>query len=133
MKFKNSLKIVALLACFAFTMQKPEGKKIPAWFKGHWTGAGKQVDGQSWQVDLTVKSASKMKVDYPGLGCGGSWSIIEVNDYIYLKEELQKGADRCDQGVEIRIDKLSDTQLVASFFLLSYSEEAVAKATMVKD
>ncbi|MCE3297303.1 MAG: hypothetical protein K0R65_3017 [Crocinitomicaceae bacterium] len=134
MRLKNTLKMLVLLACFSFTLNNGPGKSIPEWFKGHWTGTGNQVDGQKWDIDLTVKSASKMKINYPGLGCGGSWSVIEVSDnYIYLKETLKKGSDKCDQGVEIRIDRISDSQATASFFLLSYSETAVATAVLKKD
>ena len=133
MKLKFIVHLFVLLGCLALTSANP-GKSIPAWFKGHWTGTGYQVDGQSWQVDLKVKSSSKMKIDYPDLGCGGSWSVVEVTDsYIYLKEKLDKGQDKCDTGVEIRIDKTSDTQVMATFFLFSYSEEAVATATLKKD
>ena len=134
MKLKNILHLLLLLSCFAFTVQKPEKNKLPDWFKGHWTGVGNQVDGQKWNVDLLVKSASKMKIDYPDLGCGGAWSIIEVHEkYLYLKETLQKGSDKCDQGVEIRIDRIADDKVEATFFVLSYSETAVATAMLQKE
>ena len=87
---------------------------------GTWTGVGDQIDGAKWDVVLTVKNAD-INIDYPSLKCGGEWRLVKKPETtIEFKELILFGADKCDQGVEVHVKKISNDKLEVLYYLREY-------------
>lgn len=128
-----------LIFCLPFlTNYESPGKFIQDsfennWFEGVWEGMGYQIDGQEWKVVLRANSKNDIIIQYPDLNCGGSWQLIsEGNDVLKFKEHITEGVNNCDQGVDITIKKLSETQIKVTFYLKWYSENLIAEAILDK-
>ncbi len=105
----------------------------PKWMKGTWQGTGNQVDGQTWEVSLDATKLSKIQIDYPDLDCGGKWKMVNKTDNgADLRELLTYGLDKCDQNVEVVVSRVSDQQIKVEYFLNSYSDKAIATATLTR-
>ena len=105
-----------------------------AWLNGHWEGVGYQIDGKTWKVELRKDKDSKnIKISYPSLGCSGEWTVVKnEKERILLKEKIIEGANRCDQGVDVVLTKVNDTHIAITYFLKSYSENAIAHTLLIK-
>lgn len=119
--------ITAILICLAGCASAPK------WMQGTWQGTGDQIDGHQWQVALDATNLSKVKIDYPDLSCGGKWKIVESSEEgANVRERLTYGLDKCDQNVEVVIEKPSDGNMKLTFFLKSYSPDPIATAVLTK-
>ena len=84
------------------------------WMEGMWTGQGSQSDGSSWSMKLTVYGSGgpqMFKIDYPSLGCGGSWTLISaqssgVGGTAQLTESITYGRGKCVDGGTITVGSL---------------------------
>ncbi|OFX61610.1 MAG: hypothetical protein A2046_09920 [Bacteroidetes bacterium GWA2_30_7] len=128
------LALLFVFSSFVNSKDNSDKKTITFWLKGKWEGIGNQIDGATWEVKLNVKSKFKISVEYPDLSCKGIWEIVsETDNVINLKENITKNnSGRCDQGVELVVEKVSDKEVIVNFFLKSYSEKSIAKATLKK-
>lgn len=87
---------------------------------GYWTGVGKQVDGKKWVIELEFYYQN-ININYPGLGCYGEW-ILEQDkeDESIYRENIKGGTDKCDQGAEVHVQRLSKKRLKVTYYLRTY-------------
>lgn len=91
------------------------------WLSGKWNGTGVQIDKMSWRVELDAENMKKIKIDYPSLACGGDWKIMTKSEnLITFKENISYGVDKCDQGVEAFVKKISENEIEVTYYLRSY-------------
>lgn len=130
------LYIYSLFAFFLLSFSTSTNKSTNSdenWLVGEWKGIGYQIDDQQWEVQLTVLSAKKLKINYPSLNCHGKWKIVSKTDQvIYLTEILKKGDHHCDKGVEIKLEYKSSNLIMATYYLKTYSQEPIATAQLEK-
>jgi hypothetical protein len=77
---------------------------------GHWSGAGIQSGGVSWDMELDVTSAGPGRcasVSYPDVGCSGFWTCNPAGDgSLRGVERIVDGRDRCvDIGFMVTINE----------------------------
>jgi hypothetical protein len=132
MKKKNMLRKFLILAGFlALTISSHA--QAPKWLQGNWQGTGDQVDGMKWAVKLDATNLGNIKIEYPDLSCGGNWKTENTKGKTAnLVEELTFGQDKCDQGVEMVIKKLSKAKVKVTYFLKTYSPDPIATAILTK-
>jgi len=124
--------LLFLLSSFVGSKKKPDTGNNQNWFIGKWEGMGDQVDGSKWKVKLNVRSKKKITIEYPDLFCSGKWKVVKNSgDVINLKENIIKGTDKCDQGCEMTVQRISDSEINVSYSLKGYSG-AYAKAVLHK-
>ena len=131
---KTKLLTIPLFFCLlSFTGMSFPGNTIgnngvPDWIKYDWTGQGYQIDGNEWAVHLSYDSESRqLKIDYPTLGCSGSWSFDLVDGTFCEGDELiTKGEDKCDQGVEIRVKMIDPEHIKVEYYLRWFSDDPIA-------
>lgn len=106
--------------------------KSDNWLDGEWSGTGYQIDGNTWSVELR-KHDNKLTIQYPSLGCGGNWKIVNSSaERIELEETIIEGADICDQGCKIVLFKITENQLSVIYFLPAYQKDAIASLILTK-
>ena len=100
---------------------------------GTWTGVGDQIDGNQWDVVLTAKNANVV-IEYPSLECGGEWRLAQKPaEDIEFKELILFGVERCDQGVEVHVKKVSKNQLKVVYYLREHDpNQPIATAVLTK-
>lgn len=86
------------------------------WLLGVWEGTAYQVDAQTtWTIKFTAQKDSYM-IEYPTLHCGGEWSAIKVGKKkATFREKLTFGQDKCIDGGQAIIEKISPTQISFKF------------------
>ena len=101
--------------------------------RGEWTGVGYQIDNSQWDVVLTVKGR-QIDINYLSLNCSGEWRFAgRDGDDFEFKELILEGIDRCDQGVEVHVQKISEEEVRVQYFIRSYDpNDPVATATLKK-
>jgi hypothetical protein len=83
------------------------------WMEGMWAGQASQGIS-NWPMQLTVDGSGgpqMFKVDYPSLGCGGSWSLISARPAGYggtaqFMETITYGQGKCVTGGAITVGAL---------------------------
>lgn len=128
------MSLLLSVVCSSWTFHPDGSSDKLAWLNGKWEGVGYQIDGQTWKVELNKdKDKRIIDISYPSLGCSGEWTVVKnEKERVLLKEKITIGADRCDQGVEIVLTKVNDTHVAVTYFLKSYSENAIAHTVLVK-
>lgn len=105
----------------------------PKWLKGKWEGVGDQVDGQTWKVALDATKLRNIHIDYPDLDCGGKWKLVETaGKGAKVLEQLTYGLDKCDNNVEVVLERLPEGTVKVMYYLKAYSPEAIATAVLSK-
>ncbi len=105
----------------------------PKWLKGKWQGIGDQIDGMQWQAKLDATNLEDIKIEYPDLSCGGNWKMEnKTGKTARMVENLTFGEDKCDQGVEMVVEKMSKGKIKVTYFLKSYSPDPIASAILTK-
>lgn len=107
-------------------------KSGPAWLTGTWKGKGYQWDtGSSWLMVLKA-TPDNYTIEYPGLKCGGKWSLLDTDaETATFTELLSYGTDVCDASGRFRIEKLSSGELGFTY-ARSTSPEIVAAGILEK-
>ncbi|MEZ5053701.1 MAG: hypothetical protein R2807_02860 [Chitinophagales bacterium] len=103
-------------------------------FKGKWAGIGDQIDGQSWDIVLHFQDENNISIQYPSLGCSGSWMFqkTENNVNIFI-ENITMGIGKCDQGAEVHLQKLNRKEIKVVYYLRSYdADKPIAEGTLHK-
>lgn len=90
------------------------GKKD--WILGVWEGTGYQVNTDTkWTIKFTAEK-DKYTIEYPSLNCGGEWKPIKVGKKkATFRETMIFGKDKCTDGGEAIIEKISATQISFKF------------------
>ena len=101
------------------------------WLEGVWEGRGQQnAPKMSWSIKLTVENNAYV-IEYPSLRCGGKWTLTEMGEgRATFKETITRGLDKCSNGGDITIEKISDSQISYKYTLPIIGE--VATATLSK-
>jgi hypothetical protein len=109
----------------------PVGSPSSQWLEGVWEGKGYQKAPQmTWSIKFTADN-NTYAIEYPSLRCGGKWALVEMGDgRATFKETITRGLDRCSDGGDISIEKLSDHQISYKYTLPVIGE--VATATLSK-
>ena len=86
------------------------------WILGTWEGTAFQVDAQTtWTIKFAAQK-DKYTIEYPSLHCGGDWTAIKVGKKkATFRETLTFGQDKCVDGGQAIIEKISDTQISFKF------------------
>lgn len=86
------------------------------WIMGIWEGTAFQVDAQTtWTIKFAAQK-DKYTIEYPSLHCGGDWTAIKVGKKkATFREKLTFGQDKCVDGGQAIIEKISDTQISFKF------------------
>ena len=88
---------------------------------GNWVGKGKQVDGLKWDIVLDIKNDNNISINYPTLGCSGSWTLESSSENVSVfTERITTGLDNCDQGAEIHLSQKNNKQIKVIYYLRSY-------------
>lgn len=133
MKKENIIRQFLILAGF-LALSISSYAQAPKWLQGKWQGTGDQIDGMRWAVKLDATNLGEIKIEYPDLSCGGNWKTENTKGKTAnLVEELTFGLDKCDQGVEMVVKKLSKSKIKVTYFLKSYSPDAIATAILNRE
>lgn len=86
------------------------------WILGVWEGTGYQVDTDTkWTIKFTAQK-DKYTIEYPSLNCGGEWKAIKIGKKkAIFRETLAFGQDKCADGGQAIIEKISATQISFKF------------------
>ena len=137
------MKFYALFISFLFVANTITTKSacttIPSssnlnWVNGKWEGIGHQIDGTTWKIELEFIDKNNIKIKYPSLACGGDWSFVSIeNNEIKLLEHIDFGINNCDQGVDVKLRKVSKKELEVNYFLnLNDAPTMIAYADLKK-
>lgn len=109
----------------------PTVSQSSEWLEGVWEGKGYQnAPEMTWSIKFTAADNTYV-IEYPSLRCGGKWSLVEASDgRATFKETITRGLDRCSNGGDITIEKISDQQISYKYTLPIIGE--VATATLSK-
>jgi hypothetical protein len=136
MRWMTYFRRIALLLCgmaFGLTCFS----QAPRWFKGKWTGIGDQPNEGTWAIQLDASDLLAIKVIYPDLDCGGTWTIpidgIRKRKCFQMQENLQYGHQTCATGVRMIIQKRPHRTLKIDFYQLDYSQYPQASAILRRD
>lgn len=78
-------------------------------FEGIWEGYGKQSNGSSWSIKVTIRPDNYL-IDYPSLSCGGELTFLkETKDSIEFKENIIYGKNKCVDGGRVKITKINES------------------------
>jgi hypothetical protein len=94
-----------------------------SWLRGSWEGTGYQIDDNTtWPMKLTITQPKNrgrtFSIDYPSLNCGGRWKLQTISPrQAIFREQLRHGQDKCANNGRVRIDRVSNKQIL---FLYSY-------------
>jgi hypothetical protein len=103
------------------------------WLRGKWEGMGDQIDGQKWKIVLDASDLRNVLINYPDLGCGGTWHLMRKSqDAPRLKEHITFGLDICNQDCEMILERLEDGSIKVTYYLLSYSNDPTATGVIRK-
>lgn len=103
------------------------------WINGTWAGVGHQIDGKKWKVELEADIDGEVKVNYPTLSCGGHWEVTEKDKkQLKLAEKITTGKDKCDEGVDVEVKKLSKNQIEVLYYLRWYNGDAPIATAQLK-
>ena len=107
------------------------GSQSSQWLEGVWEGKGYQsAPEMTWSIKFTADN-NTYAIEYPSLRCGGKWTLVEMNDgRATFKETITRGLERCSNGGDISIEKISDSQISYKYTLPIIGE--VATATLSK-
>jgi hypothetical protein len=84
----------------------------------------------TWSIKLTAEN-NAYAIEYPSLRCGGKWTLVEISeDHAKFKESINRGLDKCSDGGDITLEKISDSQVSYKYTLPIIGE--VASATLRK-
>ncbi len=102
------------------------------WLRGEWAGTGYQTDSNdTWAMRLTVRGRA-YTVDYPSLGCGGSWRLVSLSGRrAVFRETITRGAGRCAQRGRFVVERLNSRQL-GYWYSHRGSDEYVASGILNK-
>lgn len=88
------------------------------WLKGSWEGKGLQIDGQSWNMKLSVTDLKQVYVEYADLKCSGVWNYIQSKGKkLCFTEQIDEGTENCDQGCEITVQQHGNDEIKVAFVL----------------
>ena len=106
----------------------------PTWINGSWEGTGTQIDGNTWEVELLAKMSEGYEISYPDLSCGGVWDLTDASMLkIQFRENIEYGQENCDQGVEVRVKRLSRERIQVTYWIRSmYPDQPIAEAVLRK-
>ena len=122
-----------IVLSLGFTTVENSCTKIPSWLIGTWQGVGYQIDGQTWDVILQYDEKKGLLVDYPTLGCNGSWEVTtSKKNRLDIIETIITGDDVCDQSVRVVLQKINDTDLSVTYYLPSFRKGPVAYTVLEK-
>jgi hypothetical protein len=112
--------------------RKPTGGQSSQWLEGVWKGTGYQkAPEMTWSIKFTAEN-NTYTIEYPSLRCGGKWTLVEMNDAgATFKETITRGLDKCSNGGDITVEKISDHQISYKYTLPIIGE--VASATLSKE
>src|SRR3712207_2433192 len=99
-----TIKLCLPLLLPTFLYGQPRG----GWLRGEWAGTGYQSDDDStWAMRLTV-SKNGYVVEYPSLGCGGSWKLVSISGgRAVFRERITKGVEKCAPRGNVVIERLN--------------------------
>ena len=119
---------LGLLLLWVFSAASAQSKSI-SWIKGTWEGTGYQTDDKTtWEMVLRA-SGKRFAIEYPSLNCGGRWKLISVSaSRARLREILGHGQDKCADGGNVLIQRLSRNQIM---FLYSYKGDKALTASAI--
>ncbi|MEA1918186.1 MAG: hypothetical protein U9N42_11750 [Campylobacterota bacterium] len=81
-------------------------------FFGSWSGFIMDSRGNSSSVEVIISSFAQSVILYKSLKCGGDLIITNKTPYqLSFKEVLTFGKDRCENSLEITLQKLTPTSL----------------------
>jgi Caspase domain len=102
------------------------------WLQGNWEGTAYQGNLRAAQPIKFAVRNNAYAIESPALGCSGEWSLLQSkNGKATLREKIANGSNRCEDGGEIVVEKVSELQLVFKYFQPS-ANRIVASAILNK-
>lgn len=86
---------------------------------GVWRGSAYQPDvKEGWDIKVThMEGDQNYIIDYPSIGCGGYWHLINSNARLLtFKEELTYGRGTCNDGGTIVLEMTNDHNFKYKFY-----------------
>jgi hypothetical protein len=86
---------------------------LPPELSGAWRGSVQQSGVDSYTVTIALTNCTPGKtcgvVEYPSLGCGGSWTMTSaVSGRNQFTEKLATGLDRCADAGDVSLERMPD-------------------------
>lgn len=102
------------------------------WVEGFWEGVAYQTaPDKAWPVKLSVQN-NNYSIEYPALTCAGEWTLKDKKGrQVTFQERIVKGGTRCEDGGEIVLEKVSNSQLVFKY-VSPRTNEIIASAILNK-
>lgn len=102
------------------------------WTEGVWEGTAYQTaPDKAWPIKLAVQNNS-YAIEYPALTCAGEWTLKgKKGSKVTFQERIVKGGTRCEDGGEIVLEKVSNSQLVFKY-VSPRTNEIIASAILNK-
>ena len=85
---------------FTVLVALPAQAEMPNWWRDGavWAGEGKQDDGQTWSVAITL-GPEAATVSYPSIPCAGRLDILFTSaTTVTFREVITSGSDLCITG-----------------------------------
>lgn len=102
------------------------------WAEGIWEGTAYQSGpDKAWPVKLAVQNNS-YSIEYPALTCAGEWTLTgKKGSQAMFRERIVRGGTKCEDGGEVVLEKVSNTQLVFKY-VSPRTNEIIASAILNK-
>lgn len=102
------------------------------WLEGAWEGVAYQNPMQSARpIKLTAQN-NQYSIEYPTLTCAGELTLVQrKHSNATFRERITNGRGRCEEGGEILLEKVSNSQIVYKYFSPSVND-FVASAILNK-
>jgi TolB-like protein len=107
----NKMKVVANVEARDSSLQNRSMAAGAAYagFAGTWTGLGRQANGSTWSIRMTLHSdtivgAQGGEIEYPSLSCGGSLRVEKTGSTLVLREGITHGSG-CVNGGQVQVSR----------------------------
>ncbi len=98
-------------------------------YSGEWQGVGVQTDGSDWSMRAEIAQDQGV-IEYPNLGCGGTWRYLDVAEsYLTGIELIQYGLNNCIETGNIRLQPYAPDKML---FIWCGEEDGVSAIAILE-